>query len=164
MAFRDTLTNLRDELAAARAQRLQETQEVDTGSEQTRSELLELVDCFGDFLGAAQLLEDMNSILLAGSGNLKILFIYWEEEDDWEDEEDELEETTFTVVRLSEEYDEDSEGAVLTLSWEEGGERAIEIEVGDRVSYLMVNGVEIPPKREDLEKAIVEAFQMELGL
>ena len=158
MAFRDTLTNLRDELAAARAQRIQETQELDTESEQTRSELLELVDCFGGFLGAAQLLEDMNAILLAGSGNLKILFTYSEEEDD------EQEETTFTVVRLNEEYDEDCEGAVLTLSWEEDGERAIEIEVGDAVDYLMVNGVEIPPIREDLEKALIETFQKELEL
>ena len=88
MAFRDTLTNLRDELAAARAQRLQETREADTEAEQTRSETLEIVDCFGGFLGAAQLLEDMNAILMAGSGNLKILFTYLEEE------EDELEETT----------------------------------------------------------------------
>ena len=154
MPFRDTLATLRDELAAARSTRLQEAQEADTESEQTRSELLELVDCFGDFVGAAQLLEDMNAILLAGGGNLKVIFMYWEKDD----------ELVETVVRLDEEYDESSAGAVLTLSWKEDGERAIEVEVGDFVDYVMVNGVEIPPKREDLEKALLKAFREELEI
>ena len=158
MAWRDTLTNLRDELAEARAQRLREAQEEDAEAEQLRASLRELAAS----LEIAQLLADVNAILLQGSGALET-FVSWEEGDD------EAEEPGFNLVSLNDADDEadDVEEICLTLSWEEDGERAIEIELGieeEDTAYLMVNGVPIRQEREALERAVVAAFREELEL
>ncbi len=158
MAWRDTLTNLRDELAEARAQRLREAQEEDAEAEQLRASLRELAAS----LEIAQLLADVNAILLQGNGALET-FVSWEEGDD------EAEEPGFNLVSLNDADDEadDVEEICLTLSWEEDGERAIEIELGieeEDTAYLMVNGVPIRQEREALERAVVAAFREELEL
>ena len=158
MAWRDTLTNLRDELAEARAQRLREAQEEDAEAEQLRASLRELAAS----LEIAQLLADVNTILLQGNGALET-FVSWEEGDD------EAEEPGFNLVSLNDADDEadDVEEICLTLSWEEDGERAIEIELGieeEDTAYLMVNGVPIRQEREALERAVVAAFREELEL
>ena len=158
MAWRDTLTNLRDELAEARAQRLREAQEEDAEAEKLRASLRELAAS----LEIAQLLADVNAILLQGNGALET-FVSWEEGDD------EAEEPGFNLVSLNDADDEadDVEEICLTLSWEEDGERAIEIELGieeEDTAYLMVNGVPIRQEREALERAVVAAFREELEL
>ena len=80
MAFRDTLTNLRDELAAARAQRLQEAAAEDAELEAVREKLRELAES----LRIAPLLEELNAVLLGGQGVIHRL-TSWEEETEEED-------------------------------------------------------------------------------
>ena len=73
-------------------------------------------------------------------------------------------------VRLSSNSSEDDEddGDVITtvLSWDEGGELEIAVDLGlsDEGTYLQINGIEIRAEREALEKGLVEAFRDELDL
>ena len=159
MAFRDTLTNLRDELAAARAQRLQEAAAEDAELEAVREKLRDLAES----LRIAPLLEELNAVLLSGQGVIHRL-TSWEEETE---EEDAAAEPGFNLVSLDGEDEDDLEEICLTLSWEEDGERAIEVELGleeEDSFYLMVNGVAIRPERAALEQYLVEAFREELEL
>ena len=63
---------------------------------------------------------------------------------------------------------EEEEGDViaLILTWVEGGERELAVDVGisEDGTYVQVNGVEIRPERAALEAALVEAFREELDL
>lgn len=159
MAFRDTLTNLRDELAAARAQRLQEAAAEDAELEAVREKLRELAES----LQIAPLLEELNAVLLGGQGVIHRL-TSWEEETE---EEDSAAEPGFNLVSLDGEEEDDLEEICFTLSWEEDGERAIEVELGleeEDSFYLMVNGEAIRPERAALELYLVEAFREELEL
>ena len=160
MAFRDTLTNLRDELAAARAQRLQEAAAEDAELEAVREKLRDLAES----LQIAALLEELNAVLLGGQGVIHRL-TSWEEET--EEDEDSAAEPGFNLVSLDGEDEDDLEEICLTLSWEEDGERAIEVELGleeEDSFYLMVNGVSVRPERAALEQYLVEAFRDELEL
>lgn len=157
MAFRDTLTNLRDELAAARAQRLQEAAAEDAELEAARENLRALAES----LQIAQLLEELNAILLDGRGVIH-RFNSWEEEAADADEE-----SGFNLVSFDAEEEDDLEEICVTLSWEEDGERSIEVELGveeEDTFYLMVNGVAIRQERAALERSLVEAFREELEL
>ena len=157
MAFRDTLTNLRDELAAARAQRLQEAAAEDAELEAARENLRALAES----LQIAQLLEELNAILLEGRGVIH-RFNSWDEETADADDE-----SGFNLVSLDAEEEDDLEEICVTLSWEEDGERAIEVELGveeEDTFYLMVNGVSIRQEPAALERALVEAFREELEL
>ena len=157
MAFRDTLTNLRDELAAARAQRLQEAAAEDAELEAARENLRALAES----LQIAQLLEELNAILLGGQGVIH-RFNSWDEETADADDE-----SGFNLVSLDAEEEDDLEEICVTLSWEEDGERAIEVELGveeEDTFYLMVNGVSIRQEPAALERALVEAFREELEL
>lgn len=157
MAFRDTLTNLRDELAAARAQRLQEAAAEDAELEAARENLRALAES----LQIAQLLEELNAILLGGQGVIH-RFNSWDEE-----AADAGDESGFNLVSLDAEEEDDLEEICVTLSWEEDGERAIEVELGveeEDTFYLMVNGVSIRQEPAALERALVEAFREELEL
>ena len=157
MAFRDTLTNLRDELAAARAQRLQEAAAEDAELEAARENLRALAES----LQIAQLLEELNAILLGGQGVIH-RFNSWDEEAADADDE-----SGFNLVSLDAEEEDDLEEICVTLSWEEDGERAIEVELGveeEDTFYLMVNGVSIRQEPAALERALVEAFREELEL
>ena len=156
MTWRDTLLDLRDELAETRAQRLRQTQEENTEAERVRGVLNQLVDS----LQIPQLLTELNEILLEGKGNLET-FISWEEED-----EDDEPEKGFNLVSLNEEQEELDE-IYMSLTWEENDERTIEVEVGnseDEGLYLMVNGVSIRHEQAALEQALVVAFREELDL
>jgi len=157
MAFRDTLTNLRDELAAARAQRLQEAAAEDAELEAARENLRALAES----LQIAPLLEELNAILLEGRGVIH-RFNSWDEETADADDE-----SGFNLVSLDAEEEDDLEEICVTLSWEEDGERAIEVELGveeEDTFYLMVNGVSIRQEPAALERALVEAFREELEL
>ncbi len=155
MAWRDTLTNLRDELAEARLRRLRQVQEEDARIEQSRVELRKQATS----LGIAQLLTDVNTILLAEGGTLET-FVSWEEASD------EYQDLGLNLLNQDDDGDDEGEEICFALSWEEDGERTIEIELGlaEDASYLMVNGVETRPERAALERAVVEAFREELEL
>ena len=156
MAWRDTLTDLRDELADTRAQRLRQSKAEDAEAERARGVLSQLVDS----LQIPQLLTELNEILLEGKGNLET-FISWEGED-----EDDEPEKGFNLVSLNEEQEELDE-IYMSLTWEENDERTIEVEVGnseDEGLYLMVNGVSIRHEQAALEQALVVAFREELDL
>lgn len=156
MAFRDTLITLRDELAAARAQRLQEAAAEAAELEAVRGKLLERAEA----LGIAPLLAELNAVLLNGRGVIRRY-------DSWDEEpEDSGGDPGFNLVSLDGEEDE-LEEICLTLSWEEDGDRAIEVELGleeEDDFYLMVNGVGIRQEAAALEQALVEAFREELEL
>ena len=100
----------------------------------------------------SDLLTEMNRTLLDGGGAIETI-LSWETEDENAD-------------MLP--YDAEEEGDViaLILSWVEGGERELAVDVGvtEDGTYVQVNGVEIRPEREALEVALVEAFREELDL
>ena len=157
MTFRDTLTTLRDELAAPRARRLQEAAAEDAELEAIRAKLRELAES----LQITQLLAEVNAVLLAGQGSID-RFNSWETAAD-----DDPDEPGFNLLSLNGDEEEELEEICLTLSWEEDGERAIEVELGmeeEDSFYLMVNGVAIRPEREALEQALIVAFREELEL
>lgn len=155
MAFRDTLATLRDELAAARSTRLQEAREADAQLEQSRAALRQLAAR----LEITPLLEEMNAILLNGNGSLET-FVSWEADD----ADDDLDDPGFNLVSLEPDGGEVPEGICISLSWEEDGECAIDVELADADPSLMVNGVAIRPEREALEQALIVAFREELEL
>ncbi len=157
MAWRNTLEKLREELDEARAQRLGEPEEVDADEVRDREELYRLADS----LQIAQLLVDVNEILLGGSGIVEsssLLDDYEEEEEEDEDEDEDDEEDV--------DVDVEDEELRFSLSWEEDVECAIDVELSkdENRIYLLVNGDEVRQEREALERAVVEAFKDEIDL
>ncbi len=152
MAWRDTLNALRDELADVRAQRQQTAAAEEARLNTDRDQLVSL----SDSLKISDLLLDMNSTLLEGRGDIQRANS-WNIDIDLDDDEDD--------VDLSDE-DQDEDAVTTVLSWEEAGDREIAVEVvsdPEGIS-LQVNGVEIRPEREALERALVDAFRDELEL
>ena len=150
MAWQDTLLELREELAAARAERLQRASEEAAEIGKQRDELTQLAAS----LGISDVLSDMNRTLLDGKGELETI-VSWEPEEQDDD--------------LSPDDDEDEEeadGISAFLTWEEGEEREIAVDLGlaEDGIYLQVNGVDIRPEREALEVALIEAFRDELDI
>ena len=150
MAWRDTLLQLKEELAQVRAERQRQAGDEEAELQRQRDELSQLAGS----LGISELLSDMNAILLDGRGELENL-VSW---DSSEAEDDEF---------ALDEDDEEEEADVIDaiLSWEEGGEREIAVELGvtDEGTYLRVNGVDIRPDRDAVEQALLQAFQDELA-
>ena len=150
MAWQDTLLELREELAAARAERLQRASEEAAEISKQRDELTQLAAS----LGISDVLSEMNRTLLDGKGDLETV-VSWEPEEQDDD--------------LSPEDDEDEEeadGISAFLTWEEAEEREIAVDLGlaEGGIYLQVNGVDIRPEREALEAALIEAFRDELAI
>ena len=148
MAWQDSLTELRDELSQTRAERRRLVEEEEADIQREREEISRVVED----LGISALLADMNSVLLDGAGEVESI-VSWEE-----DEED--------IVIEGEEDDEEGDAIAAILSWDEGGEREIAIDVGasEDGAYVQVNGVDIRPEREALEIALMQAFRDELEL
>ncbi len=153
MAWRDTLSQISEELAEVRAQREQRYHADQAEIRRQRDELSRLA---GE-LGIAGLLQDMNEILLEGKGELEHI-LSWERGSDTEDRE----EPGLMLEDDEDEYDVLSE----VLTWEEGGtmEVGVDLGVGEDGIYLQVNGVEIRTEREALEDALVQGFRDELSL
>ena len=105
-----------------------------------------------DELGISALLEDMNAVLLDGAGQVETIV-------SWEEDEEE-------IVIEGEEDDEEGDAIAAILSWDEGGEREIAIDVGisENGNYLKVNEVYIRPERDALEAALLQAFRDELEI
>ena len=66
------------------------------------------------------------------------------------------------------EPDDDGDTDVITtiLSWDEGGDMEIAVDLGlsEAGIYLQINEIEIRPEREALEQGLIEAFRDELDL
>ncbi len=155
MAWQDTLNGLRDELAEVRAERQRQAQAAEAERQRQREELGKLAET----LGVAQLLNEMNSVLLRGQGKVEMLSS-WENGEEFEDVED--------PSALLEDLGGEEEADVIStvLIWEEDGEREIAVDLGfaDQGSFLQVNEVDIRPEQQALEQALVEAFREELEL
>jgi len=152
MVWRDTLRELRDELAEIRAQRQREMQAEEKAQQAQRLELTRIAES----LGLTGLLQEMNSVLLNGQGEVENISS-WEEE-----EEEDPDESSLVPGNLEELEDSDYVNAILT--WEEDGEREIVLDLGfgEQGMSLLVNGVDIRLEQEALEKALVEAFRQQL--
>ena len=103
----------------------------------------------------------MNFTLLDGKGEIETI-IGWEPDD--EDAEDDL--GISIIDEASEGDDGDTEVITTILSWDEGGDLEIAVDLGlskDGI-YLQINEIEIRPEREALEQGLIEAFKDELDL
>lgn len=148
MAWRDSLAELKEELANIRAERLSQASDEDAEIEKERVELSRLADS----LGVSELLFDMNRTLLDGQGTVEKI-VSWEADEEDED------------GPMAEE-EEDADVIALILTWEERGERelAIDLGVADEGVYVQINGIEIRAEREAMEPALLQAFREELEL
>ena len=154
MAWRDTLRGLRDELAEIRAQRQRDRQADEAEQQAQRLEMARVADS----LGLSSLLQEMNSVLLNGQGEVEYI-------SSWEEEmEEDPDESLLKLDALEELEDEDYINVILT--WEEDGEREIVLDLGfgEPEMPLLVNGVDIRLEQEALEQALLEAFRMQLEL
>lgn len=152
MAWRDTLSELKQELSDLRAERLSQTSADEAEVQKERDELSRLAES----LAVSELLSDMNDTLLDGQGSVEKI-ISWESDE--EDEDDDL-------VQEAGDDEEDADVIALILTWDERGERELAIDLGvtDEGIYVQVNGIEIRAEREALEPALLQAFRDELEL
>ncbi len=150
MDWRETLSKLKEELVQVREERQRQAAEDEAELQRQRDDLSQLAGS----LGISELLADMNTVLLDGRGAIENL-VSWDSSDTDDGE--------FAL----DENDEEEEADVIDtiLSWEEGGEREIAVELGvtDEGTYLRVNGVDIRPDRDAVEQALLQAFQDELA-
>ena len=151
MAWRETLSELKEELAQIRAERQRQAQIDDSEIQEQREELSELAKT----LGIEAMLADMNQTLLDGRGGVETIVSWYPVED----EEDE-------IVFEGDDGEEEADVIAAILTWEEGGEREVAIDLGvtDDGTYLQVNGVDVRPELEALEPALLQAFRDELEL
>ncbi len=149
MAWLDSLSELKQELAGVRAERLSQTSADEAEIQKERDELSRLAES----LAVSDLLAEMNATLLDGQGSVEKI-VSWEsgDEDDGDEEADIAE--------------EDADVIALILTWEERGERELAIDLGvtDDGTYVQVNGIEVRAEREALEPALLQAFREELEL
>jgi len=157
MTWRDTLEGLKQELTEVRTQRQRRVEEEDAGLQKERDDLSRMAKD----LGVDELLAEMNATLLDGKGEIQTI-IGWESDDGDPDLEG-------VISMNGDEPDDDGEDTdVITtiLSWEEGGEMEIAVDLGlsDEGIYLQINEIEIRPERDALEQGLIVAFRDELDL
>ena len=149
MAWLDSLSELKEELAGVRAERLSQNSVDEAEIQKERDELSRLAES----LEVSDLLAEMNAALLDGQGSVEKIVSWESDGDDDGDEETGLDE-------------EDADVIALILTWEERGERELAIDLGvtDDGTYVQVNGIEVRAEREALEPALLQAFREELEL
>lgn len=149
MAWLDSLSELKEELAGVRAERLSQTSVNEAEIQKERDELSRLAES----LEVSDLLAEMNATLLDGQGSVEKIVSWESDEEDGGDEEADPDE-------------EDADVIALILTWEERGERELAIDLGvtDDGTYVQVNGIEVRAEREALEPALLQAFREELEL
>ena len=149
MAWLDSLSELKQELAGVRAERLSQTSADEAEMQKERDELSRLAES----LAVSDLLAEMNATLLDGQGTVEKI-VSWESDEEYDGDED---------AGLEE---EDADVIALILTWEERGERELAIDLGvtDDGTYVQVNGIEVRAEREALEPALLQAFREELEL
>ena len=161
MTWRDTLQGLKQDLIEVRAQRQRRIEEAEAGLKKERDDL----SLMSKNLGVEELLAEINSTLLDGMGEIETI-VGWESDDD----EDLDLSSGLSIIDVDPEGPEDEEGDtdVITtiLSWDEGGDLEIAVDLGlsNEGIYLQINEIEIRPEREALEQGLVEAFKDELEL
>ena len=156
MTWRETLEGLKEELTNIRAQRQSRVDEEAAGLQKEREDLSNKAQ----ELGINELLAEMNNTLLDGNGAIETIVGWVTADDDLELEPG--------VNMDGEEPDEDDDTDVITtiLSWEEGGDLEIAVDLGlsnDGI-YLQINEIEIRPEQAALEQGLIEAFRDELEL
>ncbi|CUV02994.1 hypothetical protein MGWOODY_Clf2182 [hydrothermal vent metagenome] len=157
MTWRDTLEGLKQELTEVRTQRQRRVEEEDAGLQKERDDLSRMAKD----LGVDELLAEMNATLLDGKGEIQTI-IGWESDDGDPDLEG--------VISMNgdepDDDDEDTDVVTTILSWEEGGEMEIAVDLGlsDEGIYLQINEIEIRPERDALEQGLIVAFRDELDL
>ena len=157
MTWRDTLEGLKQELTDVRAHRQRRVDEDEAGLQKEREDLTGTAQT----LGINELLAEMNATLLDGKGAIET-FVGWESGPG----DSELDPGISMNGDEPDDDDEDTDVITTILSWEEGGEMEIAIDLGlsDDGIYLQINEIEIRPEREALEQGLVEAFRDELDL
>ena len=150
MAWRDTLRDLKVDLADIRSQRRRQTEEDQGEIDRQRRELIQLADT----LQISELLAEMNATLLESAGEVEKI-ISWEP---YEGDDEALE--------LEDETIEEADVISGILTWQEGGDRELAVDLGisDDGTYLQVNNIDIRPEKEALEQALVEGFRDELEI
>ena len=157
MTWRDTLEGLKQELTEVRTQRQRRVEEEDAGLQKERDDLSRMAKD----LGVDELLAEMNATLLDGKGEIQTI-IGWESDDGDPD----LEGVITMNGDAPDDDDEDTDVITTILSWEEGGEMEIAVDLGlsDEGIYLQINEIEIRPERDALEQGLIVAFRDELDL
>lgn len=150
MAWRDTLMELKTELAEYRSQRLRQAEEDQAEIDRQRRELTQLANT----LQISGMLGEMNATLLDGKGEIEDL-VSWEPEEEGDGD-----------LEVEDESVEEADVISAILTWDEGGVRELAVDVGisDDGTYLQVNNVDIRPEREALEQALLEGFRDELEI
>ncbi len=157
MTWRDTLEGLKQELIEVRTQRQRRVEEEDAGLQKERDDLSRMAKD----LGVDELLAEMNATLLDGRGEIETI-IGWESDDGDPDLDG--------VISMNgdepDDDDEDTDVITTILSWEEGGEMEIAVDLGlsNEGIYLQINEIEIRPERDALEQGLIVAFRDELDL
>ena len=157
MTWRDTLEGLKQELTDVRAHRQRRVDEDEAGLQKEREDLTGTAQT----LGINELLAEMNATLLDGKGAIET-FVGWESSPG----DSELDPGISMNGDEPDDDDEDTDVITTILSWEEGGEMEIAIDLGlsnDGI-YLQINEIEIRPEREALEQGLIEAFRDQLDL
>ena len=157
MTWRDTLEGLKQELTDVRAHRQRRVDEDEAGLQKEREDLTGTAQT----LGINELLAEMNATLLDGKGAIET-FVGWESSPG----DSELDPGISMNGDEPDDDDEDTDVITTILSWEEGGEMEIAIDLGlsnDGI-YLQINEIEIRPEREALEQGLIDAFRDELDL
>ena len=156
MSWRETLEGLKEELTDVRAQRKRQVDEEKAGLQKERDDLSKMAQN----LGVDDLLAEMNTTLLDGKGEIETIIGWVSDGDDLESEPG--------ISMNGDEPEEDDNTDVITtiLSWDEGGELEIAVDLGlsDDGIYLQINEIEIRPERNALEQGLIEAFRDELEL
>ena len=148
---------MKQELTEVRTQRQRRVEEEDAGLQKERDDLSRMAKD----LGVDELLAEMNATLLDGKGEIQTI-IGWESDDGDPDLEG--------VISMNgdepDDDDEDTDVITTILSWEEGGEMEIAVDLGlsDEGIYLQINEIEIRPERDALEQGLIVAFRDELDL
>ena len=155
MTWLETLQDLKDELTDVRAERQRRVDEEASGLEKERDALSERAQ----ELGIDELLAEMNITLLDGAGEIETIVGWVSADNDLELEPG--------ISMNGEELDDDDTDVITTiLSWEEGGDLEIAVDLGlsEDGIYLQINEIEIRPERGALEQGLIEAFRDELDL
>ena len=151
MDWKDTLVNLKSDLADARSKLRSDWQAIEDDLAAQRSELVKQADA----IGITDLLSEINTVLLEGRGTISYIKS-WEEDSEGDSR---------SLDESMDDFD-DADYVSTILSWEESGlcEIAVDIESGEQGIAMQVNEVEIEPQEEPLKSALITAFKEELDL
>ncbi len=156
MSWRETLEGLKQELTDVRVERRRRVEEDDAGLKKEREDLSRMAQN----LGVDELLAEMNATLLDGKGAIETII-------GWEPSGGDVDLDTGISMNGDEPDDyEDTDVITTILSWDEGGEMEIAVDLGlsEEGIYLQINEIEIRPEREALEQGLIVAFRDELDL